>query len=348
MRTPSLASSRHRGARALVGLALGLAALLALLAPRAPAAAQAPAAAVLTLVAADGSLWALPEGQAPVRLRRDVARGATVTALAWHPTRPELLLVRLAWRGQAPAGEPWDTLVRLDLASGAEAVLYPEVGPQARLLHPQYAPDGTWAVATIGCCASYYLLIFDGPEPRREPAHTFLPAPADVTLAEPGPFVPDGRMLMAVSCCLGPAPADDPSGVYLVARDQRGAERLTRGQPGTPLGLGPGGAWLAQLVRPPTGTWETINLVVTDLPGGAERTLVAADALPLAEAGAVAPDGRIAVATRQSEFFPPTFAGLWVVEATGARREATGGAFPGFTAFAWAPASVLAALPPGD
>jgi hypothetical protein len=37
--------------------------------------------------------------------------------------------------------------------------------------------------------------------------------------------------------------------------------------------------------------------------------------------------------------------GLWAVTADGARRNVTGAAIPTFTTFAWAPASVVAALP---
>ncbi len=311
------------------------------------AAQPAARASVLTLVASDGGLWALPDGRAPILLRRDVAQGSTVTALAWHPTRPELMLARLAWRSSDATREPWDTLVRLDLASGGEQALYPEVGPQARVLNPHYAADGAWAHAEIACCLAHELLVLERGDSRLTSANTFLPtAVREVTIAAPGPSAPDGRILMGVTCCMGPDLPEDPSGVYLVRRDLSGAERLTRGPPGNPIGLGPDGAWVASLRRDP-GTMgpSTPALVVRDLPGGAERTLVAAGDLPLADTGGVAPDGTIAVATLQGDGFPTTLASVWAISPSGARREITAGAFLGFTAFAWAPADVVAALP---
>jgi hypothetical protein len=86
---------------------------------------------VLTLAAADGGLWAAPSGSPPRLLRANVAQGSQISGLAWHPTRPEVLLVRRSIvpehniHPDVPVGppEPFDTLVRLDPTSGAEQVL---------------------------------------------------------------------------------------------------------------------------------------------------------------------------------------------------------------------------------
>jgi hypothetical protein len=322
------------------------AALLAVWAPF-PAQAQ-PRPAVLTFVAGDGNLWALPAGAAPRLVRRDVARGATVPALAWHPSRPALLVVRQVWRGEGAAREPYDTLLSLDLATGDEQVLYPDVGPQARITQPSYGPDGTWSYAQVACCLDFNLVVFDGGAPRRVPSNTFLPpAQRDPTLAFVGPVAPDGRILMRVTCCLDGTPPQDPSGVYLVPRDFSSYERIAPGRDLVPLGLGPAGAWLAGLRREEQPEGESSPaLVVVDLPGGAQRTLVARNALPLAERGAVAPDGTIAVATQISDDYPIVLDDVeTVAPATGARRNATRGAYPGISAFGWAPAAVLDAVP---
>jgi len=190
--------------------------------------------------------------------------------------------------------------------------------------------------------------VFDGAAPRRAPSNTFLPpAQREPTLAFVGPVAPGGRILMRVTCCLDDAPPPDPSGVYLVPRDFSSYERLTPGRDLIPLGLGPAGAWLAGLRREEQPEGESSPaLVVVDLPGRAERTLVARNALPLAERGAVAPDGTIAVATQTSDQFPVVLDDVWTVAPTGgARRNATGGAYPGISAFGWAPAATLDAVP---
>jgi hypothetical protein len=344
-------ASGMRGPMVLLVLTTALAGTLLARAPGdAPAAYAQGRAAVLTLVAADGSLWAPPEGQAPRRLRADVARGATVTELAWHPTRAELLVVRMAWRGSEPTREPYDSLIRLDLATGDEQPLYPDVGPQARIIQPTYAPDGAWAYADVTCCLSHDLVVFAGGDPIRTSASRMIPpALQDLATAAVGPVAPDGRLLMNVDCCMGPPPPDNPNGIYLAPRDLGAAERLTRGAVARPLGLGPGGAWVAALKRPSgaSAAPDALALVTLALPGGAERTIVPAGALPLAERGSVASDGTIAVAARPASHLPDRLAdSLWAINPDGSPREATGGAFPGFTAFAWAPADVVAALPP--
>ena len=222
--------------------------------------------------------------------------------------------MRLTWRGTEPTREPYDTLVRVDLASGAEQPLYPEVGPQARILSPHYAPDGAWAMPRSACCLAHELLVFASGDPHPVAANSFLPAAVrDLALASPGPVAPDGRILMSVDCCMGSPPADNPNGLYLVPRDLSAAERLTRGGVARALGLGPGGGWVAALKRPVTESPapDALTLVTLALPGGAERTLLAAGELPLAERGAVAPDGTIAVATRQTPNFPAALDALY-------------------------------------
>src|SRR5215216_1875084 len=58
--------------------------------------------AVLTAVGADGALRAL-DGSRWVDVWSDVGHGSTVTDLAWHPARPELLVVRRAPNPEHPA-----------------------------------------------------------------------------------------------------------------------------------------------------------------------------------------------------------------------------------------------------
>ena len=88
-------------------------------------------------------------------------------------------------------------------------------------------------------------------------------------------------------------------------------------------------------------------MLATGGPGGADRTLLAARTLSLAEAGDAALDGMIVVATRTSEQFPTVYDDVWAISWDGARRHLTNGAFPGISAFAWAPGAVLdmASLP---
>jgi hypothetical protein len=103
-----------------------------------------PAAAILTLVDANGRLLALPEGVPPVMLSAE-----TVTDLAWHPAVPEVLLVR---QRLVPGEGPLDRIVRVDLTTGVEQELLAMTGPQPRLVRPHYGPDGGWAYVEISCC----------------------------------------------------------------------------------------------------------------------------------------------------------------------------------------------------
>src|SRR5688572_14854161 len=128
-----------------ITIAIGAISLFAVAAAHTAASAQE--AMVLTVVATDGSLWALPEGQAPTLLRRDLGKGVAVTDLAWSPIEPQVLIVRREMR----AGEAYDSLVRVDLRSGDEEVLEEEVGPQARLLRPAWRPDGEGGIARAEC-----------------------------------------------------------------------------------------------------------------------------------------------------------------------------------------------------
>ena len=80
-------------------ISLGFAVALATLAGTSSAGSSRAVAqgrtAVLTAVGADGTLRML-DGDHWVDVWPDVGHGSTVTDLAWHPTRPELLVVRRA------------------------------------------------------------------------------------------------------------------------------------------------------------------------------------------------------------------------------------------------------------
>ena len=307
-----------------------------------------PPAAVLTLVAADGGLWALPESGPPVLLRPDIARGATVRHLAWHPERPELLLVRDIQRDEPACPRcRFDTLVRVDLATGAEAILYADLGPQAAFLRPQYGLGGTWAYAGFGCCLAYQLVFFEGGARREVDALAYLP-PADreaLITAVPGPLAADGRLLLGAVCCSTPEAPADLAGYFLVRRDGTGLERISRGDILLDGALGPNAAWIAgirQSYQGAAGPQTALTLI--ELPSGRERALVAASTLALGSDVHVSLEGTIAVASAQDGGFPPRYADLWTVSIDGSRHNRTNGAFPGATAFSWAPAAVVARL----
>jgi hypothetical protein len=313
--------------------------------------ADEPTPMVLTIITADGNLWALPDGQPPVLLRRNVAKGTRVADITWHPTSSEFLMVRQSWIEEAGARYPYDTLVRLDLETGTEQVIFPEVGPQARLLTPRYGPGGDWAYARMECCLAHAVVFFEGSAPKTLRAGDFLaPATEEITLVSAGPVSADGRIVMAVQCCLGDQPEQEPSGLYLASRDLVSAERLTTGAPIVPIGVGPGGAWIAGLRTDPRDEAgaERWSLVTVQLPGAEERPLLPFDQIPLAEKGAVAADGTIAVATRMGDpsQLPIDLLDLWVIQPDGTNlHNLTEGRFPGFTAFAWAPSTVLDRAP---
>jgi len=345
----------RRGPIAALALAIGLASVLLGLGTVPGGAASADPRVVLTLVGADGHLWALPEDGPPAIVRRNVAATGVINDLAWHPSRPEVLLVRQKMEAdptlEEQFEEPFDALVRLDLKSGKEEVVVDQIGPQARVLGPRFGPDGAWGYARIECCLSREILFFGsmggpGGQTRQVATDRFLPAEVrDFTLATAGPVAADGRILVAVECCVGDEPKDDPSGLYLVTPDLEKSERLTRGQPVTPAGLGPGNAWVAGFKRAQEGEWNP-SLVRIALPSGTERTLIPGGGLRLVDKGEVAEDGTIAMGTIQEDpGLQLKLVDVWTVGPDGQnRRNVTNGRFAGATAFAWAPREIVLQL----
>jgi len=325
-----------------LALALALALVAALLpsglAASGGAAAQPPPA-VVTAVTNDGTLWMLPEIGPPQLMRGGLAPGATVTDIAWHPARPELLMVRQVWRSVDGGREPYDTLVSLDLTTGRERVLQADVGPEARISHPGYGPGGAWAYAQASCCLSSALVVYnaDGSQ-RQQQANTFLaPAQREDTLARVGPLALDGRILMSLQCCFGPTPADNPAGIYLVDRDLSSGQRVARTDGSAEaVGLGPGG-WVGVVQTQPADQGPApVGVYAIDMADNSTRTLLSPGVLPIASRGAMAPDGMIVVGTRPTDEFPVVYGDLWLVRADGQRRNLTNGAIGGITAFTWA------------
>jgi hypothetical protein len=313
--------------------------------------------AVMTLVAVDGGLWAVPAGEPPRKLHPDIARGATVRYLAWHPTRPELLVVRQTQPTSLANSEGCypncQALVRLDLVTGAEEWLRGGVGPQAGFAQPYYAPDGTWFYANIGCCLGNELNFYIGRMRMQIQASDLVfpsSVPEGVTYVSPLGIAADGRILMYVACCWSEQPSADLAGYYLVGRDGTGLERLTRGE--SPIvgdSLGPGNAWI---VGPRfdygsgAGSPQSALTLIT-LPDERERTLVPVGTMRLVGHALVATDGTIAIATGDEDGYTPRLSDVWTVTPTnGDRRSLTGGAFPNSTAFAWAPAAVVQGIAP--
>ena len=344
---PRAASWLPRPRVLLAGLSLSL--VLAIATPHAAGrtgrvAASQPSPAVLTLVDADGEIWALPEGGDAVALGRGAEGAERVTGQAWHPAAPEVMVVRQ--RSDA-FGHPLDRLVRVDLVTGMEQELLAMTGAQPRIARPRYGPDGGWAYVGVGCCLGESFVVFEGGVRRELPAEQFL-GPIEVPTgsfvnAMVGPVAPDGRILMAVDWFFPGPNLPDVDGMYLVDRDLIRHERLSRGAPLVPIGLGPDGTWVVGFRCERDASDCSVNLV--ELPSGAERTLVSSGEPPLAYAGQAAPDGTIALATRglatPEHGSYAVFGDLWLLDpVSGARRNVTNGAFPDFTAFAWAPSEV--------
>ena len=332
------------------GLALGVIWLIGQAAlPAQPAAAQEPAA-LLTTVTADGALRVL-HGDGWSVLAQDVGRGATVTGLAWHPTHPEVLLVRRTFTGTDPV-EPLYSLVYLDLATGREQAILAGVGPQAEIIGPQIAPDGKSGFARLECCLSREIISFvlplTGAPAKQGPAGAFLaPEAREVALVTTGAYLPDGRILMSAECCMGDEPAANPRGLYRVSADLTTGTRISDRINGLPLGVGPGGAWVAVLEQAPMtedGHNPGTQLVIVDLPSGTPRPPLGEGGMRLAQAGAVAPNGTIVVAALApgDELWQP-YGALFRFTAAGAISpvpETDGG---GVTAFGWASAGSVAA-----
>jgi len=299
---------------------------------------------VLTVVGGDGALLAL-DGARWVTVWPDVGHGATVTGLAWHPSRPEILVIRRETKPGQP-GEPFDSLVRLDLATGIEETLLAGIGPQARIIGPRFAPDERSAFARVECClAREYVQIGVPPADTsfvRGDARAFLdPAIAEETDVSVGPFAPDGRVLVSVFCCMGEEPANNPGGLYLVDPDFTHGQRVAQAVSGSPIGLDQGGAWAAMLDTSEADDGSP-PLVAVDLPSGRKRTLLRPTDPPLAPLGDVAADGRIVVAQQGDEAGPRDALGsLWLVPTTG-QPSALPAPPRGLTAFAWADPDLVA------
>ena len=132
-----------------------------------------------------------------------------------------------------------------------------------------------------------------------------------------------------------------PGSIWSVP-DLSSGERIASGVDGLPLGLGPGGAWVAFLDESAGGEHGPA-LAAVDLPAGTTRTLVPPMDPPLATIGEVAPDGRVAVAQEQSSSSRRgELSNLLIVERDGTYRNVTNGVQPSPTAFAWADPDVVA------
>jgi sporulation and spore germination protein len=302
---------------------------------------------VLTVAAPDGALWALPEGQAPVLIRRDLGRGATITDLAWSPVEPQLLVVRRETRG----GEPYDSLVRIDLRSGDEEVLEEQIGPQARLLHPSWKPDGGGGIARLECCLERQVVRFRFPtragSPNRIETADFLPADQrEVALAEAGFINKSGEIVISVTCCMGDEPESNPAGIYAVSEDFQSSRRLAPGDLGLPIGGPDDDSWLASLLPFAEGDGNRIVIVAQD---GSSSELDSPADLPLSDHGVVLPDGTIAVATVPPGVLSLTqrYVDVWALRPTDTpARRLTEAYKTGFTAFGFTTSAVLRATPP--
>jgi hypothetical protein len=279
-----------------------LALLLGVLTLGSPFAGQVSAQAspaLLTTVAPDGALRVL-DGNVWTVLSPNLGKGAAVTGLAWHPNRPEVLVVRRSMNG----AELSYSLVYIDLATGREQTILEGVGPQAEIVGPQIAPDGRSGFARLECCLSREIVRFALPltsePPKQGPAGGFLsPEAREVSLMTTGAYAPDGRLLMTADCCMGDDPPPDPRGLYRVSADLTTGEKIASAVQGLPIGVGPGGAWVAVLTPTPPSEYTPMgshSLALVDLPGGKPRLLMGEGGMHLAQAGSVAPDGRIVVA----------------------------------------------------
>ncbi|MFN0073850.1 MAG: GerMN domain-containing protein [Chloroflexota bacterium] len=316
-----------------------------LIALTAPGSVVAQDSSVLTIVAPDGGLWALPEGQPPLLIRRDLGLGSTVTDLAWNPVQPELLVIRREMRGS----DPYDSLLRVDLHSNQEEVLVSDVGPQARLLRPTWSPDGRWGIAREECCLGRMVVRFNFPTRAGSPnsinATDFLPmGTREITFGEAGFINSAGEIVMAVHCCLGDEPSENPAGLYAVPLNFQSGRRLAQGELGLPIGSAPDEGWLATLDPLAREDGHRVFIISEHAP---PRALPNPSELPLSERGTVLLDGTIAVATVPPGVLSlnPRFVDVWALRADGAPARKLNESFKGgFTAFGFAPSSVLQAV----
>jgi hypothetical protein len=324
-----------------------------------PAHAQAPAgsktAAIMTVVTADGTLWALPENQTPIQLAQGLGGNGVVSGMAWNPARPELLLVRSR---EIPANgykEGYDTLVRLDLASGKETTVYPQgqdsvapdgspgIGPQASLSRPGFARDGSFAYARISCCLSNSVVILDDSGAHDFPIDSFLPSP-------PQPPTPEGDCFPIADTVLGAAAGGQlivqvscagTTDFYRVPRDYSSGQRIGGGTfqsySDDWLGLSADGS-MAILNRGDA-------IVSVDMAGGSTQVLLSP--LPANPVdGSVAADGQIALAEGDGAGGKGNtrYTGIWVSATTELPQAQYGAGFPKITAYAWAPRTVISTL----
>jgi hypothetical protein len=301
---------------------------------------------VLTVTATDGSLWAFPEGRVPTQLARDLGGGKTVTDLAWSPTEPQLLIVRREIR----AGEPYDSLVRVELLTGAEEVVAENVGPQARLLRPSWRPDGSGGIVRLECCLDRQLIRFgfptDASSPSKIGAAEFLPVEQrEVAVAETGFINSRGEIIISVHCCVGEEPEDNPAGIYAVSEDFQSSRRIAAGDLGVPIGSPTDGSWLATLL--PQTESDGFRLVVVEQDGSSSQLESPAE-LPLSDVGVVLPDGTIAVASRPAGVLSvtPRYVDVWAFNPTDTpARKLTEGYKSGITSFGFVSAAILRQIP---
>jgi hypothetical protein len=306
---------------------------------------------VLTAVGTDGTLRAL-EGDHWVTIWPDIGHGATVSGLAWHPSRPELLVVR-ATPGDSDEAWPSPRLVRIDLTTGVEEVIVDGVDdPEEDLVGPRYAPDGRSAMARLDYYGGDTVVQFGVPPADIAPTrwtvnNLFARNVRAHSVFSIGPYAPDGRIMMSVICCMVaggtasiPMPEDDPGGLYLVDPDLKLAQKVKDFIYAEPVGVAPDGAWIV-LLAPTYRDNHGPSLVALDLQNGTSRTLLQ----PTHQVSAVtdvAPDGRVAIVQHDEGSdgrAPPGT--LWIVDGDGSSQQVRTDDLPDLTAFAWAGADVV-------
>jgi hypothetical protein len=300
---------------------------------------------VMTAVTEDGALWAATSPDEAVLLADDLAAGGAVTSIAWNPTRPEILLVRRVFREESGARAPYDSLVRRDLLTDDEEVLLENVGPQARLVQPRYAPDGSWAYVNTWCCLARQMTFFEETAQRHVATVALIdPTLRDVALAEAGPIAADGSIVVRATCCVDQANGQPPFGIYLAGREPGQSRRVSPVESLVPFGLGGGQAWIAA-----TRADLPRGVVILDLANGAEHALEVGDGD--AATGDVAPDGEIAVGIAVDGFDPvqPRYREIRALMVDGSNLHNAMEDAPGpYTAFGWAPMTQVApAMPRG-
>ncbi|MFN8524929.1 MAG: hypothetical protein U0821_17685 [Chloroflexota bacterium] len=288
----------------------------------------------LVVVGDDGNLWALPSDEAPFVITPDLAAAGRIAGLAIHPKRPEALIVRR--EGSEPgAGK----LLRVDLTSGDEELLDDGQGLPAPLGTPRYAPDGSWALVSVGAGPTKQLLAVDDSGARRLAVAEILPADlASRGTVELGPFTADGRALVAYRCC-GEAANGAGSGIFAIGRGDTPAKLLAGVAMGVPLGTAPDGAWIAT-----TRTVGDGRAIVVAPSGRSEERVILGPDPGATDVALVTPEGAIVLATTDARpAAGGALTGLIVVTPDGNRLgDPLRGAVTGFTAVGWMSTDVLA------